>query len=678
MERTVVAKWTGIPGLNLGTLCVSGALGPEKGWVVEPLVPGKLLFKRLTLCLFGEATTLLTLTKTASNPCSYHHCTLAGRKRSLSWDPTKPSSRRKPQKGWTYQALDRFFGGSLTEAASHLTTNVCNSYLDPAKNNPLSPVPRLTRSRQYRLATDTNPQFLDSPEKMRENRCSRCHRYKKDSPCPDVGHEGSQGESKCKLDHHPPPCDYLEEDGSPCTAHTSGDSNAAAIAQDAAAKAMEMEGKFTAQTQEMIQLRAEMSEMRQMMGSMRMTANPGASLAATSSQSGSATLPTTSLVAPRVSLLQPQTTVAVTGQGVLLSEAQNLIQLNDRGGVAGNNLQGYTGPTMKDLQHDNSIAEEVQRQLSNLIANTPALQKVVAGQSATPSLPVQNPQSKGNRDFGGQNLGAQGLGTSHTAFQAIQSGAGLDVGGAAGGQCQPREDLNLLDMDSMLGLTVREKQYRPHEFASRGNFFYAKSINDRNITLPLYVYGYLKHCVILQSGLVPVAEGEIMARLVNLMNIMEITSNNSTLNDFEHPAWQLGKGYGDRLFNDIQQGHRNWLDLPNNILPDVFLHVKDMVDMQTRKKDTNQPRGRGRGRGKGSGQERSTSDKSGGEKPLVCSTYNDFFTGSGCAYEHNNQRKCSYEHYCSKCFASTGNKVGHKGRFCTDSSSGAPVTTTSG
>ena len=625
----------------------------------------------------------LTLTKLQATFVPYHHSTLAGRKRSLSWDPTKPSSRKKPQGDWTYQALDRFFGGSLTEAASHLTTNVCNSYLDPANNNPLSPVPRPTRSRQYRLPTETNPQFLDSPEKMRENRCSRCHRYKKDPPSSDVGHEGSQGESKCKLDHHPPPCDYLDEDGAHCTAHTSGDDDSAALGQEAAAKAMEMEEKFTAQTKEMIQLKAEMSELRQMMGSLRMPATPGASLAATASlTAGAATYPTTSLVAPRVSLLQSQTTAAVTGQGALLSEAQNLIQLNDRGGVAGNNLQGYNGPTMKDLQHDQSISEEVQRQLSILIANTPALQKVVAGQSATPSIPVQIPQSKFSRNLGGQipgaqSLGAQGLGTNHIAFQAIQSGAGLDVAGAVGAG-QPREDLNLLDMDSMLGLTVREKQYRPHEFASRGNFFYAKSINDRNITLPLYVYGYLKHCVILLSGLVPVAEGEVMARLVNLMNIMEITSNNSTLNDFEHPAWQLGKGYGDRLFNDIQQGHRNWLDLPNNILPDVFLHVKDMVDMQTRRKDVNQPRGRGRGKGKGSGQERSISDKSGGDKPLVCSTYNDFFTGSGCAYEHNNQRKCSYEHYCSKCFASTGNKVGHKGRFCTDSSSGAPVTTTSG
>ena len=172
---------------------------------------------------------------------------------------------------------------------------------------------------------------------------------------------------------------------------------------------------------------------------------------------------------------------------------------------------------------------------------------------------------------------------------------------------------------------------------------------------------------------------EVMARLINLMNICEITSNNSTLNDFEHHAWQLGKGYGDRVLNDIQQGLRSWSEMPNHILPDVFLHVKDMVDIQGRKReDVGGGRGRGRGK-KVPGQVRSSSDRpggaQGGEKTLVCTSYNDFFTGSGCAYEYTNQRKCNYEHYCSKCFTATGTKIGHKARFCTGSGV-APATST--
>ena len=193
------------------------------------------------------------------------------------------------------------------------------------------------------------------------------------------------------------------------------------------------------------------------------------------------------------------------------------------------------------------------------------------------------------------------------------------------------------------------------------------------------MFGYLKHCVILQSGLVPVAEGEVMARLVNLMNICEIAANNSTLNDFDHAAWQMARSYGDRVFNDMEHGLRSWSELPTHILPDVFLHARDMVDVQTRKKQEGGDRGRGgrgkgaRGRGGSSG--RPSSGSEGNAEKLVCTSYNDFFTGTGCAYEYNNNRRCSYEHHCNKCFAANGTKVGHKGRFCTGTN---PPTTTSG
>ena len=502
---------------------------------------------------------------------------------------------------------------------------------------------------------------------MRDNRCSKCHRYKKDPPTPELGHEGCHAESKCKLDHHPAPCDYVDDAGNACVPIDNPASD------DAVSK--EIEGKISAQSLELDQLRAEMLEMRRMVGSMRLSAPSSASLATSTTQFGTVT--TTTHSGPRMSLLQPPMSSLGAGASSLstvelAAAAQQLINVNGNGVSVGSNLGDYAGPNMKELQQDSAIANEVQRQLAALIAGTPALQKVVAGQLQGKAVPAPVPQH--SQQTVQQLRGVQTLGNPHPAFQAIQSGA-------AGITSVPqRDDCNLLDMDSLLGLTVRDKQYRPHEFATKGNFFYAKNINDRNITLPLYVYGYLKHCIILSSGLVPVQEGEVMARLVHLMNIMEITSNNSTLNDFDHAAWQLGRGYGDRVFNDIQQGLRSWTEMPNHILPDVFLHVKDMVDIQTRKKDTNSRggggggAGRGGGRGRGSSREKN-SDRAGSDgKPLVCTTYNDFFTGSGCAYEFNNQRKCNYEHYCSKCFASTGNKICHKSRFCGDAASVAVST----
>ena len=573
----------------------------------------------------------------------------------------------------------------MTEAASHLATNVCKSYLDPLKNNPLSPLPLHTK-RRSRFNTDTDPCFLDPTKEMTGDRCSRCHRYKRDPPTSETGHDGSQAESKCRLEHHPFPCDFVDGDGVACSVQA--DSEKAAEVErktEAARKTEDLEVKLGSQSKELDEMKRQMDEMRQMMNSMRLPADTRASLSpsnvaiATAHSGVAPTVTTNSNVTPVPSVLQPNQSVGNTGHADLVATAQSLIQRNERSdGAASNHLPPYNGPLMKDIQQDKLIAAEVQKQLDSYISQIPGLQKVVAGVTVPLSTPNNPHQARASK----QHQQSLNHGTNHAAYQAIHSGAG---GLAAGVSDHPGDDINLLDMDSMLGLTVREKQYRPHEFASRGNFFYARNINDRNITLPLYMYGYLKHCIILLSGLVPVAEGEVMARLINLMNICEITSNNSTLNDFDHPAWQLGRGYGDRVLNDIQQGLRSWPDMPNHILPDVFLHVKDMVDTQSKKKDVPNTRGGG-GRGKraAGGQARSSSDRpggaQGGEKPLVCTSYNDFFSGPGCAYEFNNQRKCTYEHFCSKCFAATGTKVAHKGRFCTGTSAAVTpaVSTSSG
>ena len=71
--------------------------------------------------------------------------------------------------------------------------------------------------------------------------------------------------------------------------------------------------------------------------------------------------------------------------------------------------------------------------------------------------------------------------------------------------------------------------------------------------------------------------------------------------------------------------------------------------------------GRGRGRG-GRGRGGATGEGQDGNK--VCQSYNGFWTGTGCAYEFNNNRKCGYEHYCSSCFDKAGTKELHKACYC--------------
>ena len=127
------------------------------------------------------------------------------------------------------------------------------------------------------------------------------------------------------------------------------------------------------------------------------------------------------------------------------------------------------------------------------------------------------------------------------------------------------------------------------------------------------------------SGLVPTSENEVSSRLTNLMNICEIGANNSTLNDFDCAGWQIAKAYRDRVFHDVETGQKTWEDLPASVMADTFLHAKDTVAMKTKKAasigDLDPETGK---------KKKKKSDES---KSRVCTTYNSFRTGDGCAYE---------------------------------------------
>ena len=271
-------------------------------------------------------------------------CTLAGPRRSLSSrDIVSPS--RSPTV-FSYEDLDDYFEGSKNDAAAYILNNVCIAYLDPAKNSPLSPLPSQHRQHhQHRLQSDTNPFFLDNFVEMRDNRCSKCHRFKKDPPSPDLGHEGSHTESKCKLAHHPFPCDFIDGDDNICEFHSDdGEENT----QNYELLAKDFGDKLGVQNQELDQLKAEMLEMRRLVANLRPTASPGISLLPGSAQCSGSTITTvtTSITSPQVSVVLPTaTTPSVagnlphTGQGSLASAAQELIHLN-RSDVPGAGLPG--------------------------------------------------------------------------------------------------------------------------------------------------------------------------------------------------------------------------------------------------------------------------------------------------------------------------------------------------
>ena len=97
---------------------------------------------------------------------------------------------------------------------------------------------------------------------------------------------------------------------------------------------------------------------------------------------------------------------------------------------------------MKELQKDSTIAEEVQKQLAELISGTPALQKAVAGQVQKKTVATLSSQHS-TQQVDPRPLGAAGI-------SSVPQG----------------EDYNLLDMNILIVLTVRDKRYHPHEFAA--------------------------------------------------------------------------------------------------------------------------------------------------------------------------------------------------------------------
>ena len=675
---------------------------------------------------------------------------------------------------WTFEDLVKYFAGNRTDAASQVcdkTIRYCLSSPNRSKY-PLTPLcspsstptcttpPSLRRRsksdppapyRSLRLYSETDHNLLDHSElftkltTMVAVRCNKCHKYLEEAPDPCLGHDGSQGDARCVLDHHPDPCDYSDKKGKKCAEY--GDPNdvdyvpgkelgaktkqiTAASDQvltdqsnalkDLTKRNAKLEANFDDIQGNVGKLTTDMEKLMHMMASLTKTdPSPSASLkdiglppgvqpAPLSSQPPAPPVtghhpsqvqntpcglfgqPLGATAAPQVAGFQPQVSNTTLSQqpGLLAGRVEDLIASNTPAAKAAPNLDGYTGPTIPELRKDQDLAAIVRTELQRIIASdVPSLQKSVQTsvqeQSFIQQKQVSNQQKLAEfRDQQKQQMD-QFLANQEQQFQALQQQLGVSSlpsnaphvpAPATHRHVRPTQHVSdhpaytalqgagdnsnlAMDMETLMGLTVRSKQFRPYEFAARTQLFYAKNITERNCNLPCYILGYLRHCLILMSGVVPSSENEVSSRLTNLMNICEIAANNSTLNDFDCSGWQIAKAYGDRVFHDIETGQKTWEDLPVSIMADTFLHAKDTVAMKSRKVQ------QGSGEKKEE-EKKKNKKKSEDSKSRVCTTFNTFRTGDGCAYEYNSDKKCEFEHFCKKCFAKSGKKESHKALNC--------------
>ena len=480
-------------------------------------------------------------------------------------------------------------------------------------------------------------------------------------------------------EHHPSPCDYTNKDSGPCSHYGLREKvdETALSPQQLLARDQTRQEEMDKMSAEIVALKrresehdrmsVEMAEMRAMMNSLRGQPPQGGTLAP----------PLSSLPAA------PPSQGASGGHGSSLLEDVQAHSERNRFAPPSSQPPGmYLGPTMPDLRKDADLDRVASRVLEFLEQKIPQIRGNVVpnptnftGTVVTSSLPAR-PISSQNVSLG-----------SHPAYEALKGlgvpdhAASVPQGGQRGGGGVLLSDEEVLDASAIMQLCTvsNRRQLRPHEFAKMGRFSYASKITDKNITIPLYVMGYLQHVVALLKGVVPVQSStEVVDRLVNLMTVMEITANNSTLDDFKCHGWQIGLEYAGRIFHDIEYGRLKWENLADGLQPHTFLYAKDTVEQQNRNNfrgaGLEGSRGGGRGKVRGGGRggrntggsERSD-DKEGEAK--VCQSYNGFWTGNGCAYEFNNNRKCAYEHFCNICFEKSNVKEKHKAYYCPNAAS---------
>ena len=532
-----------------------------------------------------------------------------------------------------------------------------------------------------------------------------CHLFIEGAPSPDLAHIGQFGPA-CVSTHHPNPCDYTSKDG-PCTysaemfrkvsdeALEEQLTAAQFSARDKTRQAEldKMAGElvsFRQQQVDMDKMSSEMSEIKKLLMSLRPSAQPGSSLADNTvhTKVGSENLPVSTNT---VSLSSANPSLLGASGGSIHDDVARHIQKNTVPPPTTQPRGSYSGPTMPDLRKDESLNLVAQQVLAALEQRIPQIRE----HFASPDIGSQHLQSVAPTTSVGASfstatsvtsaLGSRpttsiintGQGFHHPAYQALLSGQEVPVqqGGVQARSLQPQQPPHTEDfMDAaqimQLCTVSNRRELRPHEFVRMGRFSYANKITDKNITVPLFVMGYLQYVVAMLKGVAPQqSETEVVDRLTNLMTIMEITANNSTLDDFKTPGWSIGLEYAGRIFHDIEYGRIKWENLSEGLQAHTFLYAKDTVEMQQGKGNkgrvSDQPRGRGNGRGRGGGRGKFDEKADTSQDSIkVCQSYNGFWTGSGCAYEYSNNRKCAYEHFCSSCFEKNGTKESHKAYYC--------------
>ena len=194
-------------------------------------------------------------------------------------------------------------------------------------------------------------------------------------------------------------------------------------------------------------------------------------------------------------------------------------------------------------------------------------------------------------------------------------------------------------------------------FLSNHTVEYSKIALGRNdldpahINMPTFVVGQLHFLIhaILNNRLVN--RDELLTRLFQFKNSMEIVCNNSTQSEFNSRAWQLARAYDDKCIRDIELGLLSWQTIGTRLQYDCHLHALAQVPIPSSKFVGNggppQP-------------------PSNGQNRQLCSDYNHTVSdGNHCKWSLANPgKKCNRQHSCLFCFNKYNNFRPHREVEC--------------
>ena len=260
--------------------------------------------------------------------------------------------------------------------------------------------------------------------------------------------------------------------------------------------------------------------------------------------------------------------------------------------------------------------------------------------------------------------GAHHQPTNATGGATGQGQGGQHVPGSMGGPQAPGgpslfSQMWTPNLGSNTNVNFRsDKEYREYlvrNYLSNDMSAYAnlalgrKDITNCNVNMPAFCLGQIHFLLqALQNNMIA-SPNELMARLFHFKNILEITTINCPLSEFNSRAWQIAREYDNKVVRNMDQGLLSWSTLGPMLQYDCHIHAVSTVGSHSaNNRNTN------------SGNAPTTAAKQ------ICNDYNlKQNEGNHCTWSAANPgKKCSKAHACRYCVNKDGKYRTHREFDC--------------